>query len=548
MRIVTSLVLCLALPAPALLAQWTPHDPPPPPVKNESTPEKILLGKTLFWDEQLSSTKTVACGTCHSQAGSDSRTLDAVANGALHAGFDGILGTPDDVRGSPGVLPTDATGAHLFSPGTGALQRNVTNRKAPTIINASIYNDLFWDGRANDTFRDPVNNQLLILDGAALENLALAPLLNPVEMAHEGRTFQDVVDRLVSVRPLAMADELGSELEEFLGDLSYPELFTQVFGTSEVAPKEIAFALATYIRSLESADSPADRFVAGDETALTQSQQAGMLLFLNKARCAICHVPPDFASSSFFNTGLRPPEEDPGFGAINASALSQGAFKTPSLRNVALRAPYFHNGQAQTLEEVVDFYVRGGDFPNDFLVKPLDILDVQKTQLVDFLRNGLTDPAVAQGLPPFDRPRLFSETNRVPTLLPPATPGLLTTPHAYLAEPAMLGSDTLTLSVTGGFDGLPAILGLSTVHAPQAMNGMTLHLGLGNGFLGFLKAETMRGQGTGFNALSVTFDLPADPALDGLTLIAQWFLMEPYTATGLSATEGIAIPLFMPRP
>src|SRR5687768_2022761 len=135
---------------------FPPLQPPPAPGGNQITAAKAYLGKTLFWDEQLSSTKTVSCGTCHrpAEGGSDPRTSAATRN----PGFDGTFATPDDIFGSPGVPVNYVDGNYVWSTLFG-MNLQVTGRKAPSYLNAG-YSDLglFWDGRAPDAFRDPVTN------------------------------------------------------------------------------------------------------------------------------------------------------------------------------------------------------------------------------------------------------------------------------------------------------------------------------------------------------------------------------------------------------
>src|SRR5262245_20576950 len=128
--------------------------PPTDPVGNPTTPQKALLGKALFWDEQLSSSRTVACGTCHvfGHGGTDPRSAQAT-----HPGPDGLLGNADDIHGSFGVVRQDAAGHYVGAPFFG-VQPQSTNRRSPSVINAAYENLLFWDGRAGGEFRDPVTN------------------------------------------------------------------------------------------------------------------------------------------------------------------------------------------------------------------------------------------------------------------------------------------------------------------------------------------------------------------------------------------------------
>src|SRR5687768_5021051 len=159
--------------------------PPPVPPQNPLTPAKVMLGKVLFWDEQLSSDDSVACGTCHLPefGGSDGR-LD----GGLHPGPDGLFGTADDVHGSAGIVRQDTNGDFVPSVRFG-LRRQATGRTAPTNLGAAHHGTLFWDGRAPSQFDDPETGLTVIPYGGALESQAIAPILNGVEMGEEGRTW-----------------------------------------------------------------------------------------------------------------------------------------------------------------------------------------------------------------------------------------------------------------------------------------------------------------------------------------------------------------------
>ena len=147
-----------------------PLNPPAQPAGNTVTAAKAFLGKTLFWDEQLSSTQTVACGTCHfaSNGGSDARAI--VGNPrSTNPGADGTFGTADDVFASPGVISNNGDGTYSLSP-TYGFHEQVTGRKSRSYIDAGFSNSLFWDGRATSTFSDPIGGAVVLANGAALES------------------------------------------------------------------------------------------------------------------------------------------------------------------------------------------------------------------------------------------------------------------------------------------------------------------------------------------------------------------------------------------
>lgn len=394
----------------SVFAQGGPPPPPPlppvpVPVENPLTPQKVLLGKFLFWEEQLSADNSVACGTCHmpEAGGSDPRSFAAES---VHPGIDGVLGNANDLRGSPGIVLQDALG-NLLSDATFGLARQVTARKSPSFLVAGYAQTLFWDGRASGTFVDPESGLIAIATGAALESQSLGPILSLIEMGHTGRDWEAVRSRLQTVVPLALATELPGDLQQALGQFpNYPALFTNAFGTPEIDARRIAFALASYQRALVPNQTPYDQFAAGVPGALTQQQLAGFQVFVQN--CLPCHGGGMFSDGLFHNLGVRPIAEDPGRQGVTGLAIHAGQFKTPTLRNVKLRAPFFHNGGKATLAEVIDFYNQGGEFfaNQSPLIQPLGLTPQQRNNLRLFLEQALTDPRVEQALPPFDHPRL----------------------------------------------------------------------------------------------------------------------------------------------
>ena len=389
------------------------------PAQNPSTHPKVVLGKILFWDEQLSSDDSIACGTCHlpELGGSDGR----FALG-LHPGPDGVYATADDIHGSPGLSRQTNSGDFTSDPVFG-LRRQVTRRVAPTNLGAAHHGELFWDGRATSQFVDPETSQVLIPFGGALESQAVGPILSPVEMGVEGRTWQDVRQKLQLAVPLRLATNLTPDVQAALQQHpSYPALFQAAFGTPVINAGRIAFALAAYQRTLNPDDTPWDRFRRGTGT-LTPNQQAGWNLFLNQGRCIACHWDPLFSDNQYHNLGLRPSGEDSGRGAITQSVADKGTFKTPSLRNAGLRPRLFHNGQSVALSDprqltdarsVLNVYFDGGGVDRSALdpfLLPLGQIGVSRTDLQlinDFVTTALTDQRAARRLPPFDHPDLRS--------------------------------------------------------------------------------------------------------------------------------------------
>jgi cytochrome c peroxidase len=236
-------------------------------------------------------------------------------------------------------------------------------RNTPTVLTAKHSGFQFWDGRAQ-----------------TLEEQALGPIVNPLEMD------QDLKALVTELSAIPM----------------YPRLFQQAYGTG-VTESGIAKAIAAFERALDVSDSPYDRWLAGDEAALSESAKRGQELFAVRAHCGDCHKGLDLNDSQFHNLGwgLDQPNPDLGRGKITGDPLDMGAFKTPTLRNVAESGPYFHDGRARTLEDVVEFYDKGG-LPNpnlDEKIRPIGLSGEEKADLVAFLKalTGTTNlKAIAQ--------------------------------------------------------------------------------------------------------------------------------------------------------
>ena len=406
----------------------------PPPESNENpvTEEKRILGKILFWEEQLSSDDTVACGTCHIPAasGADPRL-------STHPGPDGLFGTDDDTIGSAGIVHLNALNVPVVDPVFGT-DRQVTGRSSPTILMSMYAQDIFWDGRAQSAFSDPLNAaDIIIANGGALESQAVVPILSNVEMAREGRTWMDVTDKLTAVTPLAHAAIVPPDMAAALaGNPSYPDLFASAFGDPLITPARIGMAIATYERTLVPDQTPWDLFMAGDATAMTPDQIQGWTDFSEQTVCDNCHTIPQFTDHQFYNIGLRPAGDDIGRQAVTQLGDDIGRFKTPSLRNVGLRKAQMHVGWITDTQDAVDFYnAESGNTghtqftqnqsgiptqnPGNFV--DYDTLSffvpdpARQAIVVDFMENALTDPRVAAEAFPFDRPMLGSEIATIMT-------------------------------------------------------------------------------------------------------------------------------------
>ncbi len=541
----SSLVSDLSAAAQGLRANGTPNGPVPPlepplaPAGNPVTATKTALGKVLFWDEQLSSTRTVSCGTCHisGASGSDPRSI-VTDPASTNPGPDGIYGNGDDIIGSPGVPLSDANGIYQWTISKG-IQRQVTGRRSMPTINAAYPQQLFWDGRATQIFRDPITNVIVLNGNAALESQAAGPPVSDSEMSHVGRDWGTIAQQMSGVKPLALSPGIPAALETWIGGRSYPELFQEAFGTPEVSPARIAMAIATYERTLFSDRTPIDLFTGG-ANVLTQAEQRGRQVF-NTTTCNLCHGGPRQTNDAFIYTGVRPQNEDLGRFVVTGSPGDRGSMKVPSLRNVELHAPYMRNGRFATLEDVVEFYNRGGDFtaPNKApAMQPLNLTTQQKADLVAFMKRPLTDARVAGESGPFSRPVLYTESNRVPVISGSGRPGSGgNVPQVMAIEPPLVGNPSFTVAVSNSIANASAVLVVDSVDP-----------GVGNSIPAsgsFARvATTLSNTGNGGGYGSVSLAIPDNPALVGQTFFGRWYITDAAATNGFSVSQVFQFTVF----
>jgi cytochrome c peroxidase len=477
---------------------------PPVPAGNPLTPEKALLGMALFHEEQLSSDDTMACATCHlpEAGGADPRPA------ARHPGVDGLLDTPDDEHGSPGMHLLTAAGDHASHPLFGT-QRQVTTRNAPSVVGAAFFDRLFWDGRARSTFRD-LSGRVVLDSAAALETQAVAPLTSDVEMAGQGRTWATITEKLGRVRPLALASDLPERLERFVrGGSGYPRLFARAFGTPEITRERIAMALASYERTLVADRTPFDL------GTMSADQQAGFALFSERGSCSNCHR----TDNALFSDGLQHFISLPDHGRI---------VKTPSLRNVGLRPRLMSGGVFGDLEEVLDHYQGIG------FLDPLT--PIERAQLLAFLREALTDPRLVARSAPFDRPVLRSE--RVPpgsNLSREGTPGSGGLEPVLLADAPPVAGSPFRLGIANARGGALALLVLGSDPAPPGTTiaGVPLHVDPGSARV---QLVPLAGDGPGNGLGTWRVLLPPSATLVGPERWVQALVPDPEAAGGLATT------------
>ncbi|MBX3395229.1 MAG: hypothetical protein KF841_07660 [Phycisphaerae bacterium] len=523
--IVTAFVSA-ASPASSVIGQPPPPPLPPlPPVpvpaQNPITEPKRVLGKILFWDEQLSSDNSIACGTCHKPGfgGTDPRV-------ARNPGLDGNLNTPDDIFASPGVVLCDQD-QDFKADDIFGFQRQITPRAANPAIMAMFAPEIFWDGRARSTFVNPETGSVSIPTGGALESQAVGPILSEVEMGHEGRDWAQIAAKLAIARPMVLAEALPSDISSaLLAHPTYPGLFQSAFGDSAITAERIAFAIATYERTLIPNETPWDRFNAGQAGAMTQQQIQGFNV-LQGSPCVACHTAPQFTNNSFQNIGIRPVAEDRGRQNVTGLAVDRGRFKVPTLRNVGLKPTFMHNGVFSTLQQVIGFYANpAAQFPdNKSPLLPIGLPPQAVGAVIDFLSNGLTDPRVRDEQFPFDRPRLQGD-NTVP-------------------NPRLIGG-----AVAGSGGRVPQMIAVSP---PNVMNldfkvGVANALGGAQAYVAWSESPPVNGQlvgatlhgpislpGDGPGAGFATWKQPIDETIiEMCSAYVQWQIVDPAAIGGFA--------------
>jgi cytochrome c peroxidase len=535
----------------AQLAAQTNFPPPPAPANNPHTPQKELLGMALFFEEQLSSTGTVACATCHDFAagGADPRTFAGV-----NPGFDNVFGTNDDQHGSPGIGIHLPNGQMLAHPSHG-FGPNVTNRRAPTVINSGYHTHLAYDGSKT-----------------SLEQLSAAPIMNVVEMGHVGRTWADVAQKLTGATPLFFASNLPPRLQQFVAGRTWPDLFQATYGAPTITQQGIVQALAVYMRTLNSDQTKWDLHLH-NQAQLTAQEQLGFQLWNATANgataCATCHgdfdqdvlvegpiagqmtaVSTGYYGATiptrlvFHNIGVRPNIEDPGRQNVSQFLADAGKFRVASLRNVELTAPYFHNGSAATLHDVLDFYDRGGDFHANQApsLTPRSYTVGQKDALVALLRT-LTDPRVAAGIQPFDRPTLGSQNGRLVESIGQGTVGARGRFQANAPYAPRLGEPKFMLTIHGVTPGVPTFVMWDNAASAGGLP-FNLELALSPSFQIFTMGPAQSWFTMSSSAgLQVPLPIPNQAALAGQTLFAQWLALEPSTNWPVTTSNALRIPL-----
>jgi cytochrome c peroxidase len=345
------------------------------PPGNHTTPEKVALGRLLFWDPILSGSKDVACATCHHPEFGYAENLD------ISIGVNGVGLSEHRRFASPNTIPFVKRNSQtiLNTAFSGIDQKNSYDpAKAP----------MFWDIRV-----------------FSLETQALQPIKTLEEM--RGNAYPE-------------SAALGTVVARLNAIAEYRALFQKAFGPASPARNDgavtadnVGLALAAFERSLIANNSPFDRYMRGDRNAMTAAQTAGMRSF-ERVGCVNCHNGPMFSDYKLHVLSVPDNAKLP---ASDGGASDTYAFRTASLRNLAFTAPYMHSGVFTTLRQVLRFYddVEDGDSENrsvgrsrlDPLLRELNDVDDETREIIDFL-DALNDDSFDKTIP-----------NRVPSGLPP---------------------------------------------------------------------------------------------------------------------------------
>lgn len=512
------------------------------PAENPITEPKRVLGKILFWDEQLSSDNTRACASCHipAVAGTEPDPIP-------HPGPDLEFGTDDDRFTSRGIIRSLKQGQYTPDP-IFRLDTQATARAANPAVFATFFGELFWDGRAGGEFIDPETGNPVISIGGGLESQAVGPIVSDVEMAHQDRDWSEVAAKLESAIPLALAaDRTPDTAAAINANPSYPDLFTLAFGDPHISAARIAMAIATYERTLVPDQSPWDLFQAGDQNAMTPDQQLGWTFFQGNA-CVVCHSPPFFTDFNYHNLAVTPNSDDPGRQGVTGQEAERGSFKTSTLRNTGLKRNFMHNGVPLSFRDVLDIYAAPTDFkanPNRSLFLPIVLPKNEIPFIGEFILNALTDPRVANQQFPFDRPTLYQEWN--PTRWPGGNPAILkggtpgtdgATPRIIAVTPPNVGNTDFKVGLTHTTPGATAFLAISE---SQPIQGVVTPDSLEGPY-------TLNDDGLGTGYTTHLMPLPARPAAEGDTLYLQWRVDDPNAADGTALSSPVRIQLFCNGP
>ncbi|MDA9557444.1 cytochrome C peroxidase [Vibrio sp.] len=318
------------------------------PANNEVNAQKIELGRMLFWDPVLSGNQDVACVSCHHPDNAYAENIDL----SIGVGGQG--------------LSTSRSGGTLVK------------RNAPTIINTA------FNGIDSMGVYDPLNTALFWDNRASsLEEQALGPIKSEEEMKGTLYSEDEILD-VVSTR-LRNIDE-------------YVSMFDAAFGDTTIDEERIAMALAAFQRTLISNNSAFDRYARGDDSALTQQQVRGLNAFIDSG-CSACHSGPMFSDFELHQLPVDSNSKLVAEGIIDQGV--DGQFRTPSLRNVALTAPYMHNGTVNTLSEAIAFYDDidnpGGDPHLSSL--EFDDADDETIAAIEAFLHSLTDDGFDKTIP-----------------------------------------------------------------------------------------------------------------------------------------------------
>ena len=503
---------------------------------------KVQLGKALFWEEQVSSDNTMACGTCHlfSSGGTDDR-LGAVATNGNFGAF--------------GVVPqaqnafTSKIDYGFVSPASSQIDRLVTGLHTPTMVGAYVFEFQFWNKRAGRGFRDvnspPFPQPPIFIpnfdDWASLEDQAVGPPISDVEMGHQNINWQSgfIQRKLGESFPMALVNppSIPPDIKWLVtAKFDYDTIFDRIFfndpqfgGIQGVTRERFGMAVAHYMRTLIPDQAPID-------TGTMSSDMVAGFNLVSASGCFSCH-----------STSGSPTLATPTGKLVNAfdNPLSDGllrnigfgSVKTPTLRNVGLRKKFFSHGQGNggvnTLDAIITFYdSQGGILGLNGSGPGGTLTATERKQVTEFLGSALTDKRVALELPPFDRPELASERSDFNPFegneYGNGTPG----PSGFVPE-IIANSPPLVLKLTPILIGTPPPVNHFKVGVGNALPGTSAILlvsaSAGPGPVVWVGPAVGFGTSVVTNAQGIATihtPFPLTTAAIGMTVFSQWMVLE----------------------
>ncbi len=511
---------------------------------------QVELGKALFWDEQLSTDNTMACGTCHGFEAGGSELRDSIENEFLKFGSRGVFPQDHDRNfyAEP-LLP-----AGFPPPATQNTHKRTTPLFAPSMVNAAYFEQLFWQKRVGPALKDDTGNEMEgFKEYAALEALSVEPPISPVEMGHDRISWESgkIQDKLKdsTILRLTNPSSVPQDIQYLLGQTTYGDAFHNLYGPSStdnpVTRERVAMSIAQYMRTLISDQAPILQPGGLTEPELRAFER------MRSSSCFLCHsntntprFDPAGGFEDKFDALLSNGEvftilESPHNMAPDAETGEpiQALMKVPSLLNLGLRRRFFHSGHIEGIDQLLSFF--NGELPTEPLVTFIPpLLPIEKEGMRSLWTRGFVDPRLASETFPFDSPDLFSERlaqgGPLENQFGSATFGV---------RPVLFSSTPATQSDAWFKTGL--------THArPNAVSRFGLSSGTNGNSTGLLLDSTVTwsvpmvtdSRGNATWRLDTMTTVP--PGIAGMTWVGQWTTQDFQAPAGMAVTRAAVFSLF----